>query len=171
MPTLKKLQKLMKISEKCNKNWLATLYLPRNYPIPRYYRYSSMSSVVIGVIDWLSGTIGGIGVRPDILPATGSKVSIGYPRTSASDKRGRIESYRHRLRSVTECPRLTKVSIEIEIYQKVSILNFSQSWPRVSCYGTLGSCKSCRQSIPIWYQYWFSRYQPWHRWPNAIISQ
>jgi hypothetical protein len=85
---------------------LTTLYLPRNYPIPRYYRYSSMSSVVISVIDLLSGTIGGISVRPDILPATGSKVSIGYPRTSASDKRGRIESYRHRLRSVTECPRL-----------------------------------------------------------------
>jgi hypothetical protein len=34
------------------------------------------------------------------------KVSIGYPRISASDKRGRIESYCHRLRSVTECPRL-----------------------------------------------------------------
>ncbi len=60
----------------------------------------------IGVIDWLSGTIGGIGVRPDILPTTGSKVSIGYPRTSASNKRGRIESYCHRLRSATECPRL-----------------------------------------------------------------
>jgi hypothetical protein len=35
---LKKLQKLMKISEKCKKYGLATLYLPRNYPIPRYYR-------------------------------------------------------------------------------------------------------------------------------------
>ncbi len=69
---------------------------------------SSVLSVfidVIGVIDWLSGTIGGIGVSPDILPATGSKVSISYPRTSASEKRGRIESYRHRLWSVTECPR------------------------------------------------------------------
>ncbi len=92
--------------QKNAKKWLATLYLPRNYPIPWYYWYSSMSLVVIGVIDWLSGTIGGIGVRPDILPATGSKVSIGYPRTLASDKRGRIESYCHRLRLVTECPRL-----------------------------------------------------------------
>ena len=26
-------------------------------------------------------------MRPDILPPTGSKVSIGYPRTSASEKR------------------------------------------------------------------------------------
>jgi hypothetical protein len=44
-------QKVAKIDEnirKMQKKWLTTLYLPRNYPIPRY---SSMSSVVIGVID------------------------------------------------------------------------------------------------------------------------
>jgi hypothetical protein len=47
-------QKVAKIDEnirKMQKNWLATLYLPRNYLIPRYYRYSLMSSVVIGVIN------------------------------------------------------------------------------------------------------------------------
>jgi hypothetical protein len=41
-------QKVAKIDEnirKMQKNWLATLYLPRNYPIPRYYQYSLMSSV------------------------------------------------------------------------------------------------------------------------------
>jgi hypothetical protein len=34
-------QKVAKIDEnirKCKKYGLATLYLPRNYPIPRYYR-------------------------------------------------------------------------------------------------------------------------------------
>jgi hypothetical protein len=34
-------QKVAKIDEnirKCKKDWLATLYLPRNYPILRYYR-------------------------------------------------------------------------------------------------------------------------------------
>jgi hypothetical protein len=47
-------QKVAKIDEnirKMQKNGLATLYLPRNYPIPRYYRKSSMASVVIGGID------------------------------------------------------------------------------------------------------------------------
>jgi hypothetical protein len=41
-------QKVAKIDEnirKMQKKWLATLYLPRNYPIPRYYQYSSMSLV------------------------------------------------------------------------------------------------------------------------------
>jgi hypothetical protein len=37
------------------------------------------------------GTIGGIGVIPDILPVTGGKISIGYPRTSATDKKTRTE--------------------------------------------------------------------------------
>ena len=46
-----KIAKIVKISKKCKKYGLATLYLPRNYPIPRYYRYSSMSSVVISFID------------------------------------------------------------------------------------------------------------------------
>jgi hypothetical protein len=41
-------QKVAKIDENIRKmqtkiGW--QLYLPRNYPIPRYYRYSSMSSV------------------------------------------------------------------------------------------------------------------------------
>jgi hypothetical protein len=80
--------------------------LPRNYPIPRYYRKSSMASVVIGGIDWLSGTIVGIGDVPDTFSGTGGKISIGYPRTSATEKKTRIKSYCHRLRSVTECPRL-----------------------------------------------------------------
>jgi hypothetical protein len=49
--------------------------------------------------DWLSGTIGTFSV-------TNSKVSIGYPMTSATNRKVRIELYRHRFRSVTECPKL-----------------------------------------------------------------
>jgi hypothetical protein len=61
----------------------------------------SVKSVIIGVIDWLSGNIIGISVIPDILPVTDSKVSIGYLMTSATD------GNRHRLGSVTERLRLS----------------------------------------------------------------
>ncbi len=80
------------------------LKLPMNYSIPQSYGIPSILSASIG---YLSVSIVGIGGRPDILPATGSKVSIGYPRTSASDKRGRMELYRHQLWLVTEWPRLS----------------------------------------------------------------
>jgi hypothetical protein len=43
-------QKIDENIRKMQKNWLATLYLPRNYPIPRYYRYSSVSSTDYGVL-------------------------------------------------------------------------------------------------------------------------
>ena len=91
-----------------NMSWQHCLRLKllMNYPIPRLTSVISDTIGSIGYHRQASVSIVGIGGRPDILPATGSKVSIGYPRTSASHKRGRIESYRHRLRSVTECPRL-----------------------------------------------------------------
>jgi hypothetical protein len=63
----------------------------------------------IGLIELsliLSGNIGSIGEVPDTFSVTDSKVSIGYPMTSATDRKGRIELYRHRLRSVTKCHRL-----------------------------------------------------------------
>ncbi len=35
------------------------------------------------------------------------ETKVGYPRTSAFDKKVRVEPYCHRLPSVTECPRLS----------------------------------------------------------------
>ncbi len=57
--------------------------------------------VGIGVIDWLSGTMGEIGYK---ILVTESKVGIGYPVTSVPDPNIQIKSYRHWLPSVTECP-------------------------------------------------------------------
>jgi hypothetical protein len=68
----------------------------------------SVKSVVIGAIDRLLGTIGGIGEVPDTFSVTYSKVSIVYPMTSATNSKVRFESYCHRLQSVTQCPRLSK---------------------------------------------------------------
>ncbi len=67
----------------------------------------SVKSVVIGAIDWLSGTIGGIVEVPDTFSVTDSKVGICYPVTWATNRKVRIESYCHWLQSVTECPRLS----------------------------------------------------------------
>ncbi len=105
LPTLKKLQKLMKISEKCKNNWVGnTAFATEEFSDSSVL---SVRSVVIVEIDWLSGTIGGIGGVPDTFSVTDSKVSIGYPMTSATDRKGRIELYHHRLWSVIECPRLS----------------------------------------------------------------
>jgi hypothetical protein len=62
-------------------------------------------------------------VIPDILPATGGKISIGYPRTSATDKKTRIESYRHRLRSVTKCPRLIRFTFNLFWFERTRIMS------------------------------------------------
>jgi len=88
------LQKLNKISEKCQKNGLATLLLPM------------MFLGIIGEIGShrLSGNIVGIGVIPVILPVTDSKVSLCYLVTLATNRKVRIKLYRRR--SVTECPKL-----------------------------------------------------------------
>ncbi len=59
-------------------------------------------------ISYPSASIGGIVALPNAVLHADSKVSIGYPIASVVDVSIRIESYRHRLRSVTECPRLTK---------------------------------------------------------------
>ena len=48
--------------------------------------------------------IGGIGGVPNKILVTDSKVGIGDLMTSVSDPNIQIESYRHRLSSVTECP-------------------------------------------------------------------
>jgi hypothetical protein len=44
-----------------------------------------IESVAIGAIDWLSGTIGGIGGVPDNTQVTKRKVGIGDLMTSVSD--------------------------------------------------------------------------------------
>ena len=65
----------------------------------------------IGIIDWLLGTIGGIGVVPDTLSVTVSKVSTGNLMTSVADPNFQIELFCHRLPLVTECPRVSFLSI------------------------------------------------------------
>jgi hypothetical protein len=50
---------------------------------------------------------------PDAASPADSKVSIGYPIASVVDVSIRIESYRHQLRLVTECPRLSTNSYSI----------------------------------------------------------
>jgi hypothetical protein len=52
-------------------------------------------SIAIDVINWLLGTIVGIGVIPDILPVTDSKVSIGYLMTSATDRQAIAKGLLH----------------------------------------------------------------------------
>jgi hypothetical protein len=59
-----------------------------------YHRFYRLPSAIYRLA---SLSIVGIGVRPDILPVTHAKITIGYPRTSATEKKVRIESYRHRL--------------------------------------------------------------------------
>ncbi len=105
LPTHKKLQKLFKKSEKWKKmgsqtcfcQWITWFLV---------FLVKFIESVVIGAIDWLSGTIICIGVVPDTFLVTNSKVSIGDPMTSVTDSKVSIESYCHRLPSVTECSRL-----------------------------------------------------------------
>ncbi len=104
-------QKVAKIDEnirKMQKRWVGNTAFAKELPDSSVL---SVKSVAIGVINWLSGNVGGIGVRPNILSVTDAKISIGYPRTSVTKKKIRIESYRHRLRSVTECPRLSHISL------------------------------------------------------------
>ncbi len=60
--------------------------------------------VVVDAIDFLSGTIGGIGDIPNKILVTDSKVGIGNSMSSVADPNFQIESYRHRLPLVTKCP-------------------------------------------------------------------
>ncbi len=100
-------QKVAKIVEKIRKmeqTWVGQTALdlkqPMNYPIPRL---TSVISNTIGSIGYHGLSIGG---GPDAFSVTDSKVSIGDPMSSVPDPNVQIESYRHRLTSVTECPRV-----------------------------------------------------------------
>jgi hypothetical protein len=68
-----------------------------------------IKSVVICAIDWLSGTIGGIGEVPDTFLVTNSKVRNGNLMTSVAYPNFQIKSYCHWPLSVTECPRVKKL--------------------------------------------------------------
>jgi len=62
--------------------------------------------VVISAIDWLSGTIVGIGGVPYKFLVTNSNDCNGDLMTSAADPNFQIEPYHHQLPLVTECPRI-----------------------------------------------------------------
>ncbi len=80
--------------------------------------------VVIGAIDWLSGTMVGISGVPDTFLVPNSKFSIGDLMSSIADTNFQIESYQHWLLSVTECPRVslncsTRVTFKKIIFKNV----------------------------------------------------
>ena len=70
--------------------------------------------------------------RCDVVDAD---VGIGYPIASVVDVSIRIESYRHRLRSVTECPRLTS-GTRRQLDHRLGYASTDQNFCR--CSGSLG---------------------------------
>jgi hypothetical protein len=79
-----------------------------NYPIPRL---TLVISDTIGSIGYHRQSIGKYPWHrwgPDAFLVTNSKVSIGNPMSLVPDPNFQIESYRHRLPSVTKCPRVRK---------------------------------------------------------------
>jgi hypothetical protein len=50
---------------------------------------------------------GKVGIGDPMSPESDANLTIGDPMPSVPDPNLQIESYRHRLPSVTECPRLT----------------------------------------------------------------
>ncbi len=71
-----------------------------------YHRFYRLPSVLSATIGYPLVSIVGIGGGPDAFSVTDSKVGIGDPMSSVPNPNVQIESYRHRLPSVTACPRL-----------------------------------------------------------------
>jgi hypothetical protein len=117
-----------------------------NYPIPRLTLVISdtISSIVyhrqsIGKHPWHRW-------GPDAFLVTNSKVSIGDSMSLVPDPNFQIESYRHRLPSVTKCPRVRKKNISNcpQHSHKSTICGCIVGKPRVSI--CLDNLNSSRQS-------------------------
>jgi hypothetical protein len=95
--------KVAKIDEKIRKmqkRWVGNTAFADELPYSSVLSVKFIEWVVMGAIDLLSGTIVGIGVVPDKLSVTDSKVSIGNLMTPVTGSRVSIELYCHRSPSV-----------------------------------------------------------------------